>query len=215
MAPMSITDMRGQMFANALVAFPHIVHQHYTKIPFPVPRAQDIFEISISMQSVQHGVQSAQHSLRYIARLTHRHMITSPLYVLLMCGGLEISVPHALSSLLAASCDMLGKIQANIIERPPGNRNVLDTFSGAYEGNTELQMKNAKARVQDLREAVKLAARSKAESDAAAMRELIRLNAEADAAEQRQVARLKEETEAAALRNQAPKQELNKEGSQP
>jgi hypothetical protein len=170
MAPLSVTDMRGQILANALIAFPHIVQLS----PLPGP-AKDNFEISVSMQS-------AQNNLYYIARLTHRHMVAPALHVLLLSGALELTVQLALSSLLDAICDMLGKIQEKVIERPVGNRKVFDSFNGANEGNVEMQMNDARAGVNRMREMVKW----------------MGLKAEADAAEQREAEILKEEAEAAA-----------------
>ena len=50
LAPMSVTDMRGQILANALVVFPHIVSSHNEGFSSVPPRAQDIFEVSISLR---------------------------------------------------------------------------------------------------------------------------------------------------------------------
>lgn len=142
-------------------------------------------------------------------------MVAPALQVLLLSCALELTVQLALSSLLDAICDMLGKIQEKVIERPVGHRKVLDSFNGANEGNVEMQMNDARAGVNRMREWVKWMGKLKAETDAAEQREAIRLKAEADAAAQREAERLKEEAEAAAAAAVAQTQKPDHPGQEP
>lgn len=147
--PMSVTEIRGLILANALVAFPHIVHQNNQTFPSIPPRAQDIFEISISL-SHEYGEPD------YVAILTHRHGLAPALHVLLLDSAPKPTPERALLALLDTTCTMLGTDQAKIIERPPGAGGAqLPVLRGSLEGDRIGEMGRAKACVTHLKEVVR------------------------------------------------------------
>lgn len=145
--PMSVTDMRAQIFANALVIFPHIALSHNLTYPSIPLRAQDIFEVSISLHH--------KPDPDYIARLTYRQRLAPALHVLLLGGPQRPTAHLALSSLLDTTCTMLGTEQANIIQRPPSLRLGRPVLHGSQEGERTQEMARARAAVTQLREAVR------------------------------------------------------------
>jgi hypothetical protein len=173
--------MRGQILANALVAFPHIVHQNNQRCQPP-----DIFEISISLRD-NLGTPD------YTARLTHRHELAPALHDLLLGGAPKPTAPLALLDLLDTTCKMLGTDEMEITGRPLGARSPEQGLHGSHEGDRNGEMKRAKACVTQLREEV----RSQVEDRAAEVKEAVRLKVEARAAEAKEAARLKVEAQAA------------------
>lgn len=143
-ALMSVTDMREQILANALVLFTHIVSSHSRRFPNIPPRAQDVFEVSISLQHTDSGPD-------FIARLTHRYSLAPALHVLVLGGVPQTSAEGALWHLLDTTCTMLGTEQANVIERPHSGRAPTPTLRGTSEGDRALEMGLAKACVTQLR----------------------------------------------------------------
>ena len=169
---MSVTDMRGQILANALVVFPHIVSSHNEGFSSVPPRAQDIFEVSISLR---HDYYQPD----FIARLTHRHALAPALHVLLL-GSVPMPTPErALHSLLNTTCTMLGTDQAIMIERQSGDRTLHPVLHGSQEGDRHREMELARVCAGKLREGV----RSQVEARAAEAKEAARLKLEANAAE--------------------------------
>lgn len=149
---MSVTDMRAQIFANALVAFPHIVDLHIRKYPTSPLRSQDIFEVSVSLQ---HYVTGAN----YVARLTNRQSHAPALHSLVLGGAPQLTAQGALWHLLDTTCTILGSEQANIIERPPGT--LAPIIQGTPEGDRVSEMERARASVTEQRETAR-AVREKA-----------------------------------------------------
>jgi hypothetical protein len=199
-ASLSVTDMRGQILANALVAFPHIVHQNNQRCQPP-----DIFEISISLRD-NLGTPD------YTARLTHRHELAPALHDLLLGGAPKPTAPLALLDLLDTTCTMLGTDEMEIIGRPLGARSPEQGLHGSHEGDRNGEMKRAKECVTQLREEV----RSQVEDRTAEVKEAARLKAEARAAEVEahaaEISRLHTEIDAAERRvqNQKPSPEEEK-----
>lgn len=165
---MSVTDMRAQIFANSLVVFPHIVRIHNQQYANTPLRAQDIFEVSISLQHYDNGS-------NYVARLTHRHSLAPALHHLLLGSVPQPTAQGALWHLLDTTCTLLGTEQANIIQRPSDT--LLPTLRGTPEGDRVLHMGRARAGVAELRETVRAA---RAEANAARYNQL---KANIDAAE--------------------------------
>jgi hypothetical protein len=148
-APTYVTDMRAQIFGNALVLFPHIVQLFSEKYPkFPPLRAKDIFEITISRRDDYDRSD-------YTARLTHRHNMAPALHVLLLGSAPKPTAQLALLDLLDTTCTMLGVDEANIIERPPGARVLHPVFYGSHEGARDVEMERARDIVTRLRETIR------------------------------------------------------------
>jgi hypothetical protein len=150
-APTHVTDMRAQIFGNALVLFPHIVQLHSEKYKypkFPPLRAKDIFEITI-------GLRDDYDKSDYTARLTYRHNMAPALHILLLGSAPKPTAQLALLDLLDTTCTMLGTDEANIIERPPGARVLHPVFYGSHEGARDVEMERARDIVIRLRETIR------------------------------------------------------------
>jgi len=157
LAPLSVTDMRQQILANAMVLFPHIVHSHNNSFPSVLSRAEDIFEISVTLR---HDFEPSD----FVARLTRRHELAPAFHVLMLGGAPRITLSSALCDLLEAICNMLGTDQAVIIGRPPQGPVLRPVLHGSHEGDRTLEMQRAKTCIAELKELI----RSKLEAAAAA-----------------------------------------------
>jgi hypothetical protein len=143
--------MRAQIFANALVLFPRIVQQHNEEYPTIPLRAQDIFEITISLRE-DYGM------LDYTTRLTYRRKLAPALHILLLGSASNYTAHLALLDLLNTSCTMLATDQKTyIIGRPPNATAVHSVMPGSHEGARTVEMQLARDIVTQLRERIRSA----------------------------------------------------------
>lgn len=115
LAPEPPIDWRQQILANALILFPQIVALHCAKYPALPPRANDIFEVSVSTATANTAAEDGEtvrHTFRrygldyglddrlhFHATLTHSHGDVPAARVVLISSAVELSVGAALKQL--------------------------------------------------------------------------------------------------------------------
>lgn len=138
LAPEPPIDWRQQTLANALILFPQIVAAHCAKYPALPPRANDIFELSISTATPRpdranpaeddgiisrsfkkHGIDyGGDNRPHFSATLSHSHADLPAVRVVLISSGAELSIGAALKALFFTSTRCIGEAYEELCPRP-------------------------------------------------------------------------------------------------